>query len=125
VTLPSITTKRCEVILPWPPSALNPNARLHWSKIAMAKKAYREACFYEARSAGITAAIFPRDKKLHVNLLFYPPDRRHRDQDNMLAAMKSGLDGLASAMGIDDRHFKMTFDVASTIGGMVKVTIHE
>ena len=32
------------VTLPWPPSALSPNARQHWSALARAKKAYRAAC---------------------------------------------------------------------------------
>ena len=29
--------------LPWPPKELSPNARQHWTKLAKAKKAYREA----------------------------------------------------------------------------------
>lgn len=112
-----------EIILPWPPVALSPNARLHWSALAKAKKAYRTECFYQARHAGIAAGMFGKDAKVHVSLEFYPPDRRHRDEDNMLASMKSGLDGLADALGIDDRHFKTTFEVAATIDGMVKVRI--
>ena len=33
-----------EVVLGWPPSDLSPNARLHWAKLARAKKHYRQAC---------------------------------------------------------------------------------
>ena len=113
------------IVLPWPPKDLSPNARIHWSKLAKAKKAYRTECFMQSRIAGYTSQSFPAGSKLAVSLVFYPPDKRHRDQDNMLAAMKSGMDGIADCLGIDDRHFKTTFDVAESIGGMVKVTIAE
>lgn len=111
------------VTLPWPPKDLSPNARVHWAKLAKVKRAYRHACRTLALQAGYSA--FRRDDwgPLHVSLVFYPPDRRKRDQDNMLAAMKSGLDGLADAMQIDDRKFRTTFEVANEIGGMVKVRV--
>ena len=32
-----------ELVLGWPPSNLSPNARLHWAKLARAKKQYRQA----------------------------------------------------------------------------------
>lgn len=109
------------VTLPWPLKALSPNARPHWAELSKAKKAYRQACHLLALQAG--AKQFAVAGPLHVELTFYPPDRRQRDQDNMLAAMKSGLDGLADALGVDDRNFKTTFQVADQIGGMVKVSI--
>ena len=33
-----------EVVLGWPPSDLSPNKRLHWAKLAAAKKQYRQKC---------------------------------------------------------------------------------
>jgi crossover junction endodeoxyribonuclease RusA len=33
-------------------------------------------------------------------------DKRHRDADNCLAAAKAGLDGMADALGVNDRHFQ-------------------
>ena len=101
---------------------MSPNARIHWAKLAKVKKAYRHACCTLAWQAGI-GGVFDGCARLDVALVFYPPDRRQRDQDNMLAAMKAGLDGLADAMRTDDRKFRTTFDVADQIGGMVKVTI--
>jgi len=109
------------VTLPWPPKDLSPNARRHYMAHARAKKKYREACRILALAAGVKALAGA--ERLHVELTFYPPDRRPRDQDNMLAAMKSGLDGLADALGLDDRKFKTTFQVADQIGGMVKVEL--
>jgi len=111
------------VTLPWPPKDLSPNARLHWAKLAKVKKAYRHACRALALQAGLGAVFSHECNRMHVSLVFYPPDRRQRDQDNMLAAMKSGLDGLADAMRIDDRKFRTTFEVSDQIGGMVKVTV--
>jgi crossover junction endodeoxyribonuclease RusA len=58
-----------------------------------------------------------------VQLTFYPPNRRARDADNCLAAMKSGLDGLADVLGVDDSKWRITFEMADTIGGMVKVEV--
>ena len=33
-----------EIVLGWPPSDLSPNRRLHWAKLAEAKKHYRKNC---------------------------------------------------------------------------------
>lgn len=111
------------VTLPWPPSILSPNQRPHWAELARAKKAYRTECYMQARIAGITTQWLAGAPRAHVSLTFYPPDRRGRDVDNMLASMKAGLDGLADALGLDDRHFRLTLDVAAQIGGMVQVGI--
>jgi crossover junction endodeoxyribonuclease RusA len=36
---------------------------------------------------------------------FYPPDHRRRDDDGLIASMKSARDGIADALKIDDRRF--------------------
>lgn len=41
-----------------------------------------------------------------VSIIFSTPDKRSRDLDNMLGAIKHGLDGIAAAMGVDDRRFR-------------------
>ena len=111
------------ITLPWPPKELSPNARLHWSKLAKAKKAYRWVCALQAREQGARAI---KTKKLHLSLTFYPPTRRAFDLDNSLARMKSGLDGLADVLGVDDKHWSLSIARSEEIGGMVKVVItHE
>ncbi|WP_447590127.1 hypothetical protein [Aquipseudomonas campi] len=62
--------------------------------------------------------------KLEVE--FIPPDARRRDDDNCLAAFKSGRDGLADALGIDDNRFVTQIRMSSeTIkGGAVRVAIY-
>jgi len=114
-----------EVTLPWPSKDLSPNARVHWSKKAKAAKAYREACYwltYDVNMAGGIDLPTP-GCKLNLWLTFYPPDRRARDDDNMIASFKSGRDGLAAALGIDDKRFISHIEVSDQIGGMVKVRV--
>lgn len=112
------------VILPWPPSGLSPNARTHWAALAKAKKSYREACAWTAKLHG--ASPIQADR-LHLMLEFVPPSRRVFDLDNALASIKSGLDGLADVLGVDDSRWSLTIMKApdGEIGGMVRVTIRE
>jgi crossover junction endodeoxyribonuclease RusA len=43
----------------------------------------------------------------------------------MLAAIKSGIDGIADALGVNDRRFVFKINRSDEIGGMVKVRISE
>lgn len=111
-----------EITLPWPPADLSPNARVHWAVLAKAKKAYRYACFVQAKSQGLQESA---SQRLHLILTFYAPTRRAYDLDNALARMKSGLDGLADVMKVDDKHWSLSIRKAEEIGGFVKVQIKE
>jgi crossover junction endodeoxyribonuclease RusA len=109
-------------IMPWPPTTLSPNARVHWSKLAKAKKEYRNACAWTAISQGarrIDAA------GLHVSLTFHPPSRRAIDLDNCLARFKSGIDGLVDVLQVDDSKWRLTIQKAEEVGGFVKVELLE
>lgn len=109
-----------EVIFGWPPRELSPNTRGHWSKRAKAAKAYRKACLALAIESGIKVDW---DGDVHLWITFFPPDRRNRDDDNIIASFKSGRDGLADALGINDRRFRLHTWVSTDIGGMVKVRL--
>ena len=63
------------------------------------------------------------DDVLRVTLTFYPPNKRDRDWDNLLASMKSGLDGLADGLGVNDSLFRPAIEVADQIGGFVRVNV--
>lgn len=109
--------------MPWPPKELNPNARVHWSVKAKHSKWYRTECHLLTLKAGIKAPT----GKLVLALEFVPPDRRARDDDNLIAAFKAGRDGIAAALGLNDGQF-MTEPRMSTEtckGGMVRVTLRE
>lgn len=112
----------CEMILPWPSSVLSPNARTHWAALAKEKKAYRDACAWTASSQG-AKRIYA--KKLHLTITFYAPTRRAYDLDNALASIKSGLDGLADVLGVDDSKWSLTIAKGEGIGGMIKVVVCE
>lgn len=111
-----------QITLAWPPAELSPNSRLHWARAAKAKKAYRRACAIEAIAQGVQRTTAPR---LHLALEFVPPTRRMPDADNLLARMKSGIDGLADVLGLDDRHWEFSISRSEIPikGGIVRVTI--
>ena len=60
------------IILPWPSTALSPNARTHWAKLAKTKRLYREACACSAREQGLARI---QAEALHLTLTFYAPTR--------------------------------------------------
>ena len=85
-----------------PPRELHPNARVHWTCRARVTKTYRTY----AASVARTANLVPCQEELLVRLIFWPPDRQHRDLDNLQARMKAGLDGIAAALKTNDRTFR-------------------
>ena len=98
-----------DVTVPFPPAILNPNSRSHWAKKANAAKAYGSIVNILTR-----AWIQRQDSiqwiqeagRLHLWLYFMPPDRRKRDDDNLVRAFKSGRDAISSALGINDAVFR-------------------
>ena len=114
-----------ELMLPWPSTELSPNKRLHWAQSYKHKKAYREACWATALEQFRIRTIPVPDGPLLLELRFVPPDRRSYDRDNLVARMKSGLDGVADALKINDKRFSTLAARVSTdsIGGFVEVKI--
>ena len=110
-----------QVLLPWPPKVLSPNARAHWGVRSKAAKSYRMQCFLFARKVGLVA---PAGRVL-LSLEFLPPNNRRRDDDNLLAAFKAGRDGLAAALRIDDSLFVSQVQLSADVhpGGAVRVTL--
>lgn len=92
------------ITLPWPDKGLSPNARAHWRKVAKLRAIQRLECFAETRHQIGTPRIREGATFL-VLLTFCPADRRKRDRDNLGASMKSALDGVADALGINDSQF--------------------
>jgi crossover junction endodeoxyribonuclease RusA len=112
-----------QVTLPWPPKELNPNQsqKIHWAKKNRIAQGYKVACWWACVAAKFEAPN--TDGRIYVWLDFYPPDRRRRDEDNAIAAMKHGLDGVAKAIGVDDSRFKLQPFFHEQIGGMVKIRL--
>jgi crossover junction endodeoxyribonuclease RusA len=99
------------ITLPWPDKRLLPNARVHWAaKAPVTKKARHDACYatYEAAGAGMRELRGRATKadKIELEVRFYPPDRRRRDDDGMVGSFKAYRDGIADALGLDDNKFR-------------------
>jgi crossover junction endodeoxyribonuclease RusA len=111
------------VNLPWVNMKLSQNGRMHWRPKASLTAAYKRDCFVLCLAANVRKTQF---KKIRLNVKFNPPDYRGRDDDNIISAFKSGRDGIALALGLDDKHFKVTYNVGDIIpGGQVTVHIIE
>ena len=110
-----------EITLSWPSRALWQNHRSHWAAHARAKRtARREAWALALPAKGI--------ERPYLRFAFHPPDNRSRDLQNMPATQKAAIDGIADALGIDDKHFLIAWPMAfeSTVkGGAVVVTIDD
>ncbi|MFA7278933.1 MAG: hypothetical protein WC100_02455 [Sterolibacterium sp.] len=93
------------VKLPFPHASLFPNRKngKDFHATLAAKQKQRDDGYYATKAAGSFKAP---DGYIPLSLVFVSPDKRHRDGDNMLAASKALLDGVALALGIDDKRFK-------------------
>ncbi len=107
--------------LPWPTRLLSPNDRSHWTKKAKAKSAYRETCKLLAIA---NKPALPQGS-IHLMITFHPPSMRAFDLDNALASIKSGLDGVADAWGVNDKMFRpITVDFGDKIdNGRVTIRV--
>ena len=108
----------------WPPKELSPNARVHWAKKSKAAKAYRAEAFYKTKQALDEWHAFAGAYKFNVK--FYPPDKRRRDDDNLIAQLKPARDGIADALGIDDSQFTIGQPkISDELGGIVEIIVEE
>lgn len=96
-----------QVILPFPDRRLNPNSSKgkHWaSTVGLRKSARTGAALLTAAAAA--GHRFEPGAELALVITFVQPDRRARDRDNLLAACKPMLDGVADALGVNDSQFE-------------------
>ena len=98
----------------WPVTTLWPNAQPHrnpW-KLGSARKAAKTEAFWA------TKYVLPLDwahdgSRLKLTIEACPELSRARDDDNLIAACKPLRDGIAQALGIDDK----LFDIQPVIWG--------
>jgi len=113
-----------ELMLLWPSRDLHPNARVHYHRKAKAAKAARQEGMVIALASGWHRFTLP-EGRLHLWIDFYPPDKRRRDDDGLLASFKPYRDGIADALQIDDNRFVSHPYVKDEVrkGGEVRVRI--
>lgn len=97
------------ITLAWPDKVLSPNARPNHFQLSRVKKVAAEEAFWRARIA-LGLGKFEHDGQSDITLrqIAHPPDKRDRDRDNLDHSLKAARDGIAKALGVNDRHFRPT-----------------
>jgi len=97
------------VELAWPNKVLSPNARPHFMVLSNAKKAAKEEANWATRiGRGHRKIEHDGVSDIILRQIAHPPDKRDRDRDNLDHALKAARDGIAMALGINDKHFRPT-----------------
>jgi hypothetical protein len=109
--------------LPWPPKELSGHHNVHWRVLQPIKKKHRE--WAQKAALVFRAGAFDGDSDIRVSATFYPPDRR-TDRVNMPTRLKPYWDGIADALGVNDRRFLPAYHFAEPVkGGRVVIVIGE
>lgn len=120
--------KDIKFILPFPPSKLSPNGRTHYMAKAKIAASYKSICKEYAEASLQHGVEFPESGKIPVSIMFYEPDKRTRDLDNMLSASKAGIDGMCEVIGVDDKRLRpvryMDAGEPSKKDARVEITLH-
>lgn len=87
--------------LPFPPSSLSGHAKGGWHGKAAETKKWRHWSHVATKEAGVRA---PAAGDIVVRITFIPPNRRS-DRSNFPNRLKPVLDGIADALGVNDRRF--------------------
>lgn len=89
--------------LPYPHKALWPNGRPHWAEKAREAKKHKQWAWAAVKARnGLSVA----DGPVPIHVTVYPkPKGPAPDKDNVIASLKAYQDGIAAAIGIDDKHF--------------------
>jgi hypothetical protein len=116
--------KRGSIVLPFPPKVLWPNGRTlnHKFKAAAFRKAREEAA-WAAKAANVRVG----DSPIPVHLIVKPKAKGPApDADNCVSACKAYFDGIAAAIGINDRHFAApTVEIDGERSGQFVICIGE
>lgn len=88
----------CDIKLPLPPKELQPNARPHWRAKAKAVQSYRAMALNEALQWNTDECC----SVAVVKIEYANKTKRVLDPDNIIAALKSAIDGITSSGCIDD-----------------------
>ncbi len=99
--------KHFDVILPWPPVELSPNhnKKIHYMVLQKIIRNYRATARILTHEAAQKVRVRNVVGKVNIEFHFYPPDNARRDEDNLLASMKAGIDGIADAICVNDWYF--------------------
>lgn len=110
-------------ILPLPDKALWPNGRAHWGAKSRAVKSHRTWAYVATLGAGAPKA--DPEGRVSLAVTVHPKTRHPIDRDNCVASLKAYCDGIADALGVDDRLFDTpTITFAEPVkGGLLSLTL--
>lgn len=119
--------------LPWPDPRLFPNFKRshHWRVYRDVEQQAKEdggKLAFEAVKGGMreVRAAFALMPRVPYRVTFYPPDRRRRDDDGMIGAIKNYRDGICAALGFDDSKLVPDYEFAEPQKpGRVEIVIGE
>lgn len=106
--------------LPFPPSSLSGHAKGHWRAKSGPTAKHRDWACKQTRAA---KPVVPDEGDIVIRVRFVPPDRRG-DRTNYPNRMKPYFDGIADALGVNDRRFLPIFEFAEPAKpGWVLITL--
>lgn len=107
--------------LPFPPASLSGHNKGHWRSSSSIVAKHREWAKNATRAA---MPAVPAEGDIRVIVTFYPPDNRG-DRINFPNRMKAYFDGIADALGVNDKRFLPAFQFAEPVknGGKVVVVV--
>jgi crossover junction endodeoxyribonuclease RusA len=89
--------------LPYPHKALWPNGRSHWAIKARETKKHRQWAALGARACNPPVV---GNGPIQIKIICHPKSRGPApDRDSIISSVKAYLDGIADAMGVNDRNF--------------------
>ncbi len=97
------------IILPWPPASLSGHNTGHWSAKASVVAKHRKWAMLAVLSAKVRVS---ETGDIPINIRFVPPDRRG-DRTNYPNRIKPVFDGIADALGVNDRRFLPSYEFAA------------
>lgn len=109
------------IALPYPHKSLWPNGRSHWAVKAREAKKLRKEAAWATKAANVRVC----DSPIPLHITCHPKRTGPApDKDNIIAAAKHAIDGIADALGINDRHFAApTVTVSDQRTGQFIITI--
>ena len=123
VAPPPTDAERLTVTLPWPVRAAWPNGgHGHWAVVHRERKRQHALAYYKGleRPRGMFRGV----ERFRVTITGHPTRPGRVDADNLVAAVKGYLDGLALALRVDDSRFALSASIAEPVpGGEVVVTV--
>ena len=110
-----------QLILPFPPPELSPNARLSWQAKRRVVADYRRTCGLLAlnvrRDLERQGMKFPLRVPVTATVTFVLTSRARRDMDNLLASAKALFDGVVdSGLLADDDCWSLRLAMAVELG---------